>query len=168
MERRGALSRRYTIVAITAYDWGHNAAAWHSMRSPEGMVTSSNARTRIVIVVEDDRPIGELLAGVINDEDGYRAILVTRPTEALRTCAQVKPDLLVLDVGLPGMSGLELYDRLHQDERLRRVPVIFETAISREYGPEFRKRGIRKVLQKPFDLNELIADIKELAPPIAA
>ena len=138
------------------------------MRSPEGMVTGGNARTRVVVVVEDDRPIGELLAGVINDEDGYRAILVTHPTEALHTCEQVKPDLLLLDVGLPGMSGLELYDRLHSDERLRRVPVIFETAVSREYGPEFRKRGIRKVLQKPFDLNELIADIKELAPPIAA
>jgi CheY-like chemotaxis protein len=81
---------------------------------------------------------------------------------------QVKPDLLVLDVGLPGMSGFELYDRLHQDERLRNVPVIFETAVSREHRAEFRERGIRKVLQKPFDLNQLIADVKELAPPAAA
>jgi hypothetical protein len=46
--------------------------------------------------------------------------------------------------------------------------VIFETAVSREHAPEFQKRGIRKVLQKPFDLSELIADVKELAPPIAA
>lgn len=149
------------------YHWRNDPAAWHGIRSPEGMVTG-NERTRIVVVVEDDRPIGELLAGVINEERGYRAILLTRPTEALRTMKQVKPDLLVLDVGLPGMSGLELYDRLHEDERLRSVPVIFETAVSREYGPEFRKRGIRKILQKPFDLNELIDDIKELAPPIAA
>jgi len=105
---------------------------------------------------------------VINEEKGYRAILLTRATEALHTMEQVKPDLLVLDVGLPGISGLELYDRLHEDERLRSVPVIFETAVSREYGPEFRKRGIRRVLQKPFDLNELINGIKELAPPVAA
>ncbi len=132
------------------------------------MVTNGNARKRIVVVVEDDRPIGELLAGVINEEAGYRAILLTRPTEALHTMEQVKPDLLVIDVGLPEMSGLELYDRLHEDERLRTVPVIFETAVSREYWPEFRKRGIRKVLQKPFDLNELIDGIKELAPPLAA
>ena len=138
------------------------------MRCPEGMVTNGNAPKRTVVVVEDDRPIGELLAGVINEEAGYRAILLTRPTEALHTMEQVKPDLLVIDVGLPEMSGLELYDRLHEDERLRSVPVIFETAVSREYGPEFRKRGIRKVLQKPFDLNELIDGIKELAPPIAA
>ena len=120
------------------------------------------------MVVEDDRPIGELLAGVINEEEGYHAIHVTRPTDALNTLAQVKPDLLVLDVGLPGMSGLELYDRLHADERLRSVPVLFETAVSREHRLEFKKRGIHRVLQKPFDLNELIASVKELAPPIAA
>jgi two-component system sensor histidine kinase ChiS len=132
------------------------------------MVTGGYARQRIVVVVEDDAPIGQLLAGVINQEEGYRAIHVTRPTEALRTLEQLRPDLLVLDVGLPGMSGLELYDRLRQDERLRSVPVIFETAVSREHAPEFQRRGIRKVLQKPFDLNELIADVKELAPPIAA
>jgi DNA-binding response OmpR family regulator len=132
------------------------------------MVTKRNGRKRIVLVVEDDRPIGELLAGVINEEEGYRAIHLTRPTEVLHTLEQVKPDLLVLDVGLPEMSGFELYDRLRADARLRTVPVIFETAVSREQGAEFRKRGIRKVLQKPFDLNELIATVKELAPPIAA
>ncbi|HUG06651.1 MAG TPA: response regulator [Candidatus Limnocylindria bacterium] len=120
------------------------------------------------MVVEDDRQIGELLAGVINDEAGYRAIHLTQPGDALRTLEQLKPDLLVLDVSLPEMSGLELYDRLQQDERMRNVPVIFETAVAREHGAEFRKRGITKVLQKPFDLNDLIAGVKELAPPIAA
>ena len=132
------------------------------------MITKGNVRTRVVVVVEDDKPIGELLAGVINEEEGYHAIHVTRPSEALSTMEQIKPDLLVLDVGLPGMSGLELYDRLHQDERLRSVPVMFETAVSREHASEFRKRGISKVFQKPFDLNELIAGMKELAPPAAA
>jgi DNA-binding response OmpR family regulator len=132
------------------------------------MVSTTRTRTRVVLVVEDDRPIGELLAGVINDEEGYRAIHVTRPTDALHTLTQMKPDLLVLDVGLPGMNGFELYDRLHEDERLKNVPMIFETAISREYAAQFRKRGIHNVLQKPFDLNDLIADMKKLAPPIAA
>ena len=131
------------------------------------MVTTNSTRTRIVVVVEDDKPIGELLAGVINEEEGYHAIHVTRPTDALHTLEQVKPDLLVLDVGLPGMSGLELYDRLQKDERLRNVPVLFETAVSREHAPEFKKRGIRMVLQKPFDLNELIAGVRKLAPPFA-
>ena len=131
------------------------------------MVTPRNTRTRIVVVVEDDKPIGELLAGVINEEEGYHAIHVQRPTDALHALEQVKPDLLVLDVGLPGMSGLELYDRLQKDDRLRSVPVMFETAVSREHAPEFKKRGIGTVLQKPFDLNELIAGVRKLAPPFA-
>jgi len=138
------------------------------MRTHQSMVTKGNGRTRIVVVVEDDEPIGELLAGIINEEEGYHAIHVARPTDALRTLERVKPDLLVLDVGLPEMSGLELYDRLRHDERLKSVPVIFETAVSRGHRAEFRKRGIRRILQKPFDLNELIANVKELAPPIAA
>src|ERR1051325_1221427 len=68
-------------------------------------------RKRVVLVVEDDRPIGELLASIINDEDGYVAIHVTRPRDALQVLTKVRPDLLVLDVGLPEMSGIELYDK---------------------------------------------------------
>lgn len=121
-------------------------------------------RKRVVVVVEDDRPIGELLAAIINDLDGYFAIHVTRPTDAIRTCEKVSPDLLVLDVGLPGMSGFELYDRLHEDERLRKVPVMFETAVSYEYRREFQRRGITNVVEKPFDLSDIVRCVRELAP----
>jgi DNA-binding response OmpR family regulator len=120
---------------------------------------------RVVIVVEDDRPVGELLASIINDEEGYYAIHVTRPTEALETLKHVKPDLLVLDVGLPGMSGIELYDRVREDEKLKRVPIMFETAVAREHKSEFRERGIQHVIEKPFDLDEVIRYVRKLAPP---
>ena len=116
------------------------------------------------MVVEDDRPVGELLASIINDEDGYYAIHVTRPTEALETLKKIKPDLLVLDVGLPGMSGIELYDRVRQDENLKRVPVIFETAVAQEHKLEFKRRGINKVIEKPFELDEIVRSVRELAP----
>ena len=123
-----------------------------------------NRGRRVVVVVEDDRPVGELLASIINDEDGYFAIHLTRPTEALETLKSVKPDLLVLDVGLPGMSGIELYDRVRQDETLRRVPVMFETAVAREHKLEFQRRGIKNVVEKPFDLDEIVRCVHELAP----
>ena len=99
-------------------------------------------RKRVVLVVEDDRPIGELLASIINDEEGYVAIHVMRPTEALAALEKVRPDLLVLDVGLPGMSGIELYDRIRQNDRFKNVPVMFETAVGYEYRKEFQRRGI--------------------------
>lgn len=126
---------------------------------------SGKNKRRIVLVVEDDRPIGELLAAIINDEEGYVAIHVSRPTDALEVMKKVRPDLLVLDVSLPGMSGLELYDRVQQDERLRDVPVVFETAMSHSYRGEFRRRGIDAVIEKPFDLNDVVRCVHALAPP---
>ena len=119
---------------------------------------------KIVMVVEDDRPVGELLASIINDEEGYYAIHVTRPTDALETLKNVKPDLLVLDVGLPGMSGIELYDRVKGDERLKQVPVMFETAVAREHRDAFMRRGIENVVEKPFDLDEIVRCVHKLAP----
>ncbi len=119
---------------------------------------------RIVVVVEDDKPIGELLASIINDEDGYVAIHVTRPSEALHTLSKIKPDLIVLDVGLPGMNGIELYDRIRLDERLKLVPVMFETAVFREYRNEFARRGITAVMEKPFDVGDFVQRVHELAP----
>ena len=122
-------------------------------------------RKRVVLVVEDDRPIGELLASIINDEDGYVAIHVTRPRDALDILKKVRPDLLVLDVGLPEMSGFELYDRVRADERLRKVPVMFETAVAERHRTEFARRGIDTVVEKPFDINDLVHKVRELAPP---
>ena len=128
------------------------------------MTKSASGRRRVVVVVEDDRPVGELLASIINDEDGYYALHVSRPTEALETLKKIKPDLLVLDVGLPGMSGIELYDRVRQDENLKRVPVMFETAVASENRLEFKRRGIQHVIEKPFELDEIVRTVQELAP----
>ena len=122
-------------------------------------------RKRVVLVVEDDRPIGELLASIINDEDGYVAIHVTRPRDALQVLTKVRPDLLVLDVGLPEMSGIELYDKVHADERFERVPVIFETAVADRHRSEFRQRGIDTIVEKPFDINDVVRQVRQLAPP---
>ena len=120
-------------------------------------------RRKVVLVVEDDRAIGELIASAISDEPGYFAIHVEEPTGALETTKQVTPDLMVLDVRLPGMSGFELYDRLQTDPRTRKVPVLFETASGSETIDEFHRRGIATYVKKPFDLNELVAYVKRLA-----
>jgi DNA-binding response OmpR family regulator len=128
------------------------------------MAKNMAERRRVVMVVEDDRPVGELLASIINDEDGYYAIHVSRPTDALETLKKIKPDLLVLDVGLPGMSGIELYDRVRADDNLKRVPVMFETAVAHENRLEFKRRGIDRVIEKPFELDQIVRTVRELAP----
>lgn len=127
-------------------------------------VTPEHDPTKVVLVVEDDRPTAELLAGAINDEPGYLAVTATNATQALRTLEAVNADVVVLDVELPGMSGLELYDRMQQDDRLRDLPVIVETAGAGTHAGEMRKRGIPAYIAKPFDLDDVVSIVKRLAP----
>jgi CheY-like chemotaxis protein len=125
---------------------------------------------KVVLVVEDELAIGELIAEAISDEPGYSAIHVTESAAALETTKHVMPDAIVVDVGLPGMSGFELYDRLKRDPRTRKVPVLFETATGADAIDEFRRRGIATYVQKPFDLNDVVSYVKRLASglPVSA
>jgi len=118
---------------------------------------------KVVIVVEDEPAIGELIAGAISDEPGYYAVLITDPTKALETTKHIAPDVMVLDIRLPGMSGFELYDRLRSDARTQKIPVLFETANGAENAAEFRKRGIATYVEKPFGLWEIVGYVKRLA-----
>jgi DNA-binding response OmpR family regulator len=118
---------------------------------------------KVVLVVEDEPAIGQLIADAISDEPGYCAIHVDAPMAALEATKHVTPDVMVVDVRLPGMSGFELYDRLQKDPRTSNVPVLFETASGTEAMSEFRRRGIATYVKKPFDLNVIVAYVKRLA-----
>lgn len=124
--------------------------------------TQAGAR-KVVLVVEDEPAIGQLIADAISDEPGYCAIHVAAPMAALEATKHVTPDVMVVDVRLPGMSGFELYDRLQKDPRTRKVPVLFETASGAEAITELRRRGIATYIKKPFDLNVVVGYVKRLA-----
>ena len=131
------------------------------MENSRGRV-QSGAR-KVVLVVEDELAIGQLIADAISDEPGYCAIHVAAPMAALEATKHVTPDVMVVDVRLPGMSGFELYDRLQKDPRTSKVPVLFETASGAEAISEFRRRGIATYVKKPFDLNVIVGYVKRLA-----
>lgn len=131
------------------------------------MGSMPGARARLVLIVEDDRATGELLATVFNDEQGYRAVRVGTANEALNALAETVPDLLVVDIQLPDMSGIELYDRVRADPRLRALPVVFETGAGREHAQELRDRGVATYIRKPFDLDELVRFVRRLVPPLS-
>ena len=123
---------------------------------------------KVVLVVEDEPAIGQLLADAISDEPGYCAIHVAAPMAALEATKHVTPDVMVVDVRLPGMSGFELYDRLQKDPRTSRIPVLFETASGDEALGELRRRGIATYVKKPFDLNVIVGYVKRLATQVSA
>jgi DNA-binding response OmpR family regulator len=126
-------------------------------------VSNSDSR-RIVLVVEDDETIGGLLATVINDEPGYNAVLVRNGAEALDALSGAKFDLVLLDLVLPGLSGIELLDRLRADPANRSVPVLVVSGTALEESEALRDRGIPAFVKKPFDVGEVLALVREFAP----
>ena len=119
----------------------------------------------VVVIGEDDEPIARLLRDAINDEPAYQAVIVPDGALVLETVRQVHADLLILDVMMPGLSGIEVFDRVRADPDVRNMPVLFVTAATEDYEKQFKDRKVADVISKPFDLNELLAKVRALCPP---
>jgi DNA-binding response OmpR family regulator len=122
-------------------------------------------RKRVVVIGEDDEPIARLLHDAINDEPAYQAVIVPDGALVLETVRQVHADLLILDVMMPGLNGIEVFDRVRAEKEIRDMPVLFVTAASLDFERQFKDRKISDVISKPFDLNQLLAKVRKLCPP---
>jgi two-component system cell cycle response regulator len=113
----------------------------------------------LVLVVEDSETIREILLRQLGDR-GYRVAGAGDGEAALELVAAHPPDAILLDHELPGLSGMEVLDRLRADDRLAAVPVIMLThGTDRELLLEGLRRGAHDYLQKPFDPAELDARV---------
>jgi DNA-binding response OmpR family regulator len=116
---------------------------------------------KTVFIVEDDEAIGALLVQVIEQETSYQAVLAPDGFQALKMLRTVKPDLLILDYGLPDMNGLEFYDTIHAVKSLKHLPVLIVSAETVRIQTEVKARQLSQ-LQKPFELTTLLEAIERL------
>ena len=116
-----------------------------------------------ILVVEDEEAIQELIRYNLNKEGFDRVRLCDSGEAALAQAAEFKPDLILLDLMLPGIDGLSVCRRLRRDARTAAVPIIMLTAKSEESdivtGLEV---GADDYLAKPFSPKVLIARIKSV------
>jgi putative two-component system response regulator len=115
------------------------------------------------VLVVDDHTASRMTAAALLSMEGYEIIEADSGAAALVLVQQKQPDLILLDVMMPGMDGFEVCQRLKQDEHTRLIPVIFITALNDRRS---RIRGIEvgadDFLSKPFDSVELSARVKSL------
>src|SRR5579884_2488316 len=116
--------------------------------TPSGEATSGE---KMIFIVEDDVGVGKMLLSAVALLSSYRAILLSSGLQALELSRRVKPDLLLLDYRLPDMNGLDLYERLHQEQDLATVPAIL---LSATLPPLGQRKGELACLRKPVRLNE--------------
>jgi len=115
-----------------------------------------------ILVVEDERDLADLLAYNL-EKEGYQAILAATGLEGLELARRELPDLVVLDLMLPGMMGTEVCSTLRRTERTRNIPILMLTAkgdeVDRVVGFEI---GADDYIVKPFSMRELLLRIRAI------
>ena len=116
-----------------------------------------------MLVVEDDSPIRAMLADLLDDA-GYAVLQAGDGFEALQQLRQTRPDLIVLDLMLPGMSGWQFLERARTQLERANIPVLILSAIQGK-GDYPQALGVAGWLTKPLDVGRFLGAVDRLAIP---
>ena len=115
-----------------------------------------------LILVVDDNPINLKLAADVLAAEGYEVERAVDAEQALQTLGRRRPDLILMDVALPGMDGLALTRRLKADEATRRIRIVALTAFAMKGDDQkARDAGCDGYISKPIDTRKLPVQVAE-------
>ena len=117
---------------------------------------------RKVMIIDDDRELLSELEEILG-ASGYDITAVDNTESVLDIAVQNKPDVILMDLKMPGKSGFELADEISRMYKLDHVPVIAMSAFFREdFQSLMNLCGIRKCLKKPFPVADAVAAIEDV------
>ena len=120
---------------------------------------------KTVLVVDDDPDAREFLTTVLQD-NGFSATTAQDGVEAIAMIEKAAPDLIALDIAMPEKSGVAVYRKLKEDDRLKTIPVIIITGISEDFKTFISSR--RQVpppegyIAKPVDFEQFLNMVRDL------
>ena len=116
--------------------------------------------SRQILVVEDNERNMRLFCDVLQ-ASGYRTLEATTGESAVEVALEHQPDLVLMDLQLPDIDGVEALARLRADERSASLPILALTAQAMEGDRErFLAAGFDGYLSKPVDISEFVATVK--------
>ena len=120
---------------------------------------------KTILFLEDEPDLLTSVSRLLR-EAGYRVIERRTAEEGLTEISKRNPDLMLVDIKLPGIDGLEFFRTVKTMEQVKEKPFIFLTAFnSLKTAMETRRQGAAEYITKPFDFEYLLARIMDLAPP---
>ena len=121
-----------------------------------------DAKTKTVLIVEDNELNMKLFHDLL-DAHGYNILQTKDGMEALDIAREHHPDLILMDIQLPEVSGLEVTKWLKEDDDLRHIPVVAVTAFAMKGDEErIREGGCEAYISKPISVSHFLTTIKGL------
>lgn len=114
----------------------------------------------VIMVIEDSEEIRDLL-GLVLEGEGYQVVAVAEGNGAVELARTLRPQLITLDLALPGKDGWQVLRELREQEATRDTPVLVISAYTREMEPPLRQR-VSRVIPKPFYITQVVGEVKEL------
>jgi DNA-binding response OmpR family regulator len=126
-------------------------------RAPLPTDPGTARRVKRVLVAEDEPDISDALRQALTERLDVECDIVANGALVMDSVTARRPDLLILDVALPGLNGLDVFDLLRSDPRLSGLPVLFLTGLPERAETASAGSGVHEVIAKPFDIEDLIA-----------
>lgn len=109
-----------------------------------------------VLVVDDEEDILNLVKTILVG-NGYEVFTAKSGEEALTSAVRHQPDIIILDIVMPGISGLEVCRLLKNRKDLEQTPIVVLSALDREIDKKYiEEAGADEYINKPFDISELL------------
>jgi len=113
-----------------------------------------------ILIVEDDPNTVQLIEFLL-EKNKFEVLVAYDGAEALRMAREEKPDLILMDVMMPKMDGIEAIERLQEDENTRDIPIVILSALGQEMDVmKGLQVGASGYIVKPFSPKELLDEIK--------
>lgn len=119
-------------------------------------------RAKRILVVDDDLPLRGMLSTVLR-RHGYQVYLAGDGGEAQRALMLHRPDVVLLDLMMPGINGWDFLQRLQETGYLGRVPIVVISAHVRKEPQALLRLGVSAILPKPFNLDDLLDVITQVS-----
>lgn len=107
-----------------------------------------------VLLAEDETDLRKMMK-ILLELHGYDVIEAADGYEAVEKAVEEEPDLILMDIAMPVMDGIDSAKTIRRHEELRRIPIVAVTAYGDFYSQRARKAGCTDVIQKPIDFAQL-------------
>jgi two-component system, cell cycle response regulator DivK len=116
----------------------------------------------LVLIVEDNEKNMKLARDILKAK-GYETVEAVTGEEGVKLAKEKKPDLVLMDIQLPGINGIEAFKQLRADAKTARIPVIALTAsVTPTDRSQITAAGFDAFISKPISLKEFVATVKRL------
>ena len=112
-----------------------------------------------ILIVEDNNDL-QLLFQLVLESEGYEVVIANNGIDALDSIDAIRPQLILMDIMMPGVNGIEVARSIKQKQDYESLPILLVSAIDRLLDRQLDYSKANGILYKPFDLDELVNKVE--------